>query len=107
MTIAAVGFDLLGLFRAELSGPAAVGWNLAYIVGALGGRAPCGPFEKPGSKNSSTAQSIKADNFLFDRRVCACVYEFKQKSNMKNSDKIGAKANCSSSNQKYIKPTNH
>ena len=54
MTIAAVGFDLLGLFRAELSGPAAVGWNLAYIVGTLGGRAPCGPFEKPGSKNSPT-----------------------------------------------------
>ena len=45
---AAVAIGPLGLFRGEFSELAAVAWNEAYIVAALGGRAPYGPVEKSG-----------------------------------------------------------
>jgi hypothetical protein len=42
MTIAAVGFDPLGLPRGGFSGPAAVVWNSVYIVAACGSATPGG-----------------------------------------------------------------
>ena len=46
MMIAAVGFGPLGLLRGAFSGPAAVGWNSAYIAAAGGDGTPGGLVEK-------------------------------------------------------------